>query len=181
MPVAAVVVGNAAVTAALAAFDLATKGCGAAGLDGRHHLQLCEADVTCMLRTPVGAMTMEDVGEVERRTHGRFSRSDSCLPSAMRVSRADLSPPGSFLCSCRNAGIERGRVQLRMSKQHLDYPDINILFQEMRRKAMAQRVGRHSLPDAGPIGLLHGQRDGVVGSRSDRCGSVPETTSHVGV
>jgi hypothetical protein len=64
MPVTATVVGDAAVTAVLAAFDVAAKGCGAAGLDGRHHLQLREAYMTSMLGTPGSAVMMEDVRDL---------------------------------------------------------------------------------------------------------------------
>jgi hypothetical protein len=66
MSVGATVISDAAVPAALAAFDVATKGCGAAGLDGRHHLQLHEAEMTGVLGTPGGAVPMEDVGDLER-------------------------------------------------------------------------------------------------------------------
>ena len=51
-------------TAALAAFDVAAEDCGAAALDGRHHLQLREADMAGMLGTPGSAVTMEDVRDL---------------------------------------------------------------------------------------------------------------------
>jgi hypothetical protein len=51
-------------TAALAAFDVAAEGGSAAGLDGRHHLQLREAHMASMLGTPGGAVTMEDVRDL---------------------------------------------------------------------------------------------------------------------
>ena len=69
MPVAATVIGDAAVTAALAAFDVAAEDCRAADLDGRHHLQLREAYVTSVLGAPGGAVTPEDVRELYRRAH----------------------------------------------------------------------------------------------------------------
>jgi hypothetical protein len=50
--------------AVLAAFDMATKGGGAAGLDGRHHLQLRKVHMASMLGTPGGAVMMEDVRDL---------------------------------------------------------------------------------------------------------------------
>ena len=36
--------------------------------------------------------------------------------------------------------IERGGVELGMSQQDLDHPDIGVLLQKMRRKAVSQSV-----------------------------------------
>jgi len=66
----AAVVGDAAVAAALAALDVAAQGGGAAGLDGRHDLELGEADVIGMGRPPGGSVTAEDVGDLESGSHG---------------------------------------------------------------------------------------------------------------
>jgi hypothetical protein len=46
-------------TAVLAAFDMVTKGSGAAGLDGRHHLDLAQADMAGMDRAPDWSMNSE--------------------------------------------------------------------------------------------------------------------------
>ena len=52
VPIAAAVIGDAAVAAVLAAFDMAAE-CGrAASLDRRHHLELGQAHVPSMRRTP---------------------------------------------------------------------------------------------------------------------------------
>ncbi len=69
MPVATAVVGDATVTAVLAAFDVAAEGCRAAGLNRRHDLELGETDVTGMGRPPDGAVTTEDVGDLQRGSH----------------------------------------------------------------------------------------------------------------
>ena len=71
VPVAAAVVGDAAVAAVLAGLDMAAEGCGAAGLDRRHHLHLAEAEMAGMGRAPGGAMAMEDVGDLQRRAAHR--------------------------------------------------------------------------------------------------------------
>ena len=67
--VAAAVVGDAAVAAVLAAFDMAAERGRAAGLDRRHHLELGQAHVTGMRRAPGWSMEAEDVGDLKRRSH----------------------------------------------------------------------------------------------------------------
>jgi len=66
----AAVVGDAAVAAVLAALDVAAEGSGAAGLDGRHDLELAEADMPGMGRAPGGPVSAEDVGDLECRAFG---------------------------------------------------------------------------------------------------------------
>ena len=56
--------------AVLAALDVSAEGGGAAGLDGRHDLELGEADVAGMGRPPGGSVTTEDVGDLECWSHG---------------------------------------------------------------------------------------------------------------
>ncbi len=41
-----------------------------------------------------------------------------------------------------------------MTEHLLDGPEIRPPFEQMRRKAMAQRVGRYILSDTGPLGQL---------------------------
>jgi hypothetical protein len=65
MAVAAGVVGNPAVAAVLAALDMTAEGCRAALLDGRHHLELGEADVPSIGLAPGGSMAMEDVCDLQ--------------------------------------------------------------------------------------------------------------------
>ena len=52
VPIAAAVVGNKRMRAVLAARDMTTERRRAAALDRRHHLQLLEADVPGIRRTP---------------------------------------------------------------------------------------------------------------------------------
>jgi len=58
------------VAAVLAALDMAAEGGCAASLDGRHDLELAEADMAGMGRAPSGPVSAEDVGDLERGTHG---------------------------------------------------------------------------------------------------------------
>src|SRR5271156_7152709 len=51
-----------------------------------------------------------------------------------------------------DARIERGGVELGMSQQDLDHPDIGVLLQQMRRKAVTKGVRGHRLADLGHLG-----------------------------
>jgi hypothetical protein len=51
-----------------------------------------------------------------------------------------------------DARIERRGVKLGMAEQDLDQPDIGVLFQQMRRKAVTKRVRGHLLADLGHVG-----------------------------
>ena len=56
--------------AVLTTLDVASQRCGSAGLDGRHDLQLAEAEMAGMGRPKGGTMLAEDVGDLERGAHG---------------------------------------------------------------------------------------------------------------
>ena len=51
--------------------------------------------------------------------------------------------------TCGHTGVARRRVQLGMPKQSLDQPDIGAALEQMRGKAVAQRMQADALPDAG--------------------------------
>ena len=55
--------------AVLAALDVAAEGGSAAGFDGRHDLELAEAEVAGMGRPIGGSVPAEDVGDLERGSH----------------------------------------------------------------------------------------------------------------
>ena len=55
--------------AVLAALDMSAEGGGAAGLDRRHDLELAEAEVAGMGRPKGGAVSAEDVGDLEGGPH----------------------------------------------------------------------------------------------------------------
>jgi hypothetical protein len=69
MPIPATVGGDAAVAAVLAAFDMAAERGRTAGLDRRHHLELGQAHVASIRRTPGWSMNAKDIGDLERRSH----------------------------------------------------------------------------------------------------------------
>jgi len=69
MAIPTTVVRDAAVAAVLAALDMAAKRGRAAGLDRRHYLELGQAHVASICRTPGWSMNAEDIGDLERRSH----------------------------------------------------------------------------------------------------------------
>src|SRR5215467_13598847 len=72
MAVATRIICDPAVTAVLAALDMAAEDGRAAVLDSRHHLELAEADVSGIGPAPGGALAMEDVCDLQfLAAHGR--------------------------------------------------------------------------------------------------------------
>ena len=59
-----------------------------------------------------------------------------------------------------DAGVERGRLQLGVSEQHLDHANVDVLLEQMGGEAVAQRVRRDALGDPGRL------RRGVDGAAS---------------
>jgi len=59
------VVGDPAVVAVFASFDMAAEGGRAAALNGRHHLELAEADMAGMALSPCWAVAKEDIRDLQ--------------------------------------------------------------------------------------------------------------------
>ena len=79
MAVATGVVSDPAVTALLAALDMAAERGRATLLDRRHHLELIEAHMPGIGLAPIGSMAMEDVRDLQpRAAHGRWLACGSC-------------------------------------------------------------------------------------------------------
>src|SRR5271154_2508758 len=62
-----------------------------------------------------------------------------------------------------DTGVERRRLQLRVAEQDLDHPDIDVLFEQMRCKAVPQRMRGHTLGNLGHVGR------GVAGAGELAC------------
>src|SRR5580658_6211315 len=58
-----------------------------------------------------------------------------------------------------DAGVERGRLELGVSEQHLDHADVDVLLEQMGGEAVPQGVWRHALGDARQV---LGGGDGAV-------------------
>src|SRR6202158_3679683 len=130
VPVAAAVVRYPGVCALLAARDMSAESCGAAALDRRHHLELAEAHMAGIGPAPCRAVAAKDIRDLQRWTRhdklasgGRFG----ALPELARnaIERAYDLPDGLG----GDTRIERGGVELGMSQQDLDHPDIGVLLQ----------------------------------------------------
>jgi hypothetical protein len=81
--IAARVVGDLNLRAALAAQDMSTQRRAAALLDGRHNLELTQAQVRALSLAPSGSMLTEDVGDFQ-----------GTAPHAKRPTWAAKSPTG---------------------------------------------------------------------------------------
>src|SRR5262249_1027338 len=57
-----------------------------------------------------------------------------------------------------DTGVERGRIELLVAEQHLDYADVRLLLEQVCGEAMPQRVQRDGLVDLGH------HRRGVAGA-----------------
>ena len=78
----------------------------AAGLDGRHHLELVEADVSCMCLTPRRSLGAEDIRDLQGLSGHDSSRY-----------RQNLQWAGHFLQYIGgDLGIEAGGLQLTMAE-----------------------------------------------------------------
>src|SRR5512146_1795750 len=90
----------------------------AAALDGRHHLELTEAEMPGIGLAPSGAVAMEDVCDLQpRAAHGRRATLRvSSLRSMARAGRAGWSRCGSWYwrrgCTTRWCRAWRGRAAL---------------------------------------------------------------------
>jgi len=150
VPVAARTTGDVLVRTVFAPRDVAAKRGGAALLDGRHHLQLLEADVPGIGGTPCRPVVAEDVRDLQRGAGqgGGLRRPGLALPALARgqtVRRAgDIRDhPGG------DPGIARRGGELRMAEQGLDHPDVDAALQEVGGEAVAQAVQRHRPADPG--------------------------------
>ncbi len=132
VPVATGVVGDAPVPAILAGFDVAAERCGAAVLDRRHDLDLGEAQVPGM-GGPVGRPCgTENIGGLYRVAHGSavgpLAFHQRHQPVERPRNRVDR--PGGDL------GVERGRLELAVSEQNLNDPDVGAVLQKVGGKAV---------------------------------------------
>ena len=53
----------------------------------------------------------------------------------------------------RDVGVDRGRLDARVAEELLDVAHVGAVLQEMRRAAVAERVGGHPHRDAGGLGV----------------------------
>ena len=137
MPVAAASIENLHVLASIAADHIAAQPRRAAGFDGRHHLELVEADMAGIGGTPCRTVIAEDVRDLQSGLRHGIGPLAGCLALLLRQRRQPIQRarhradrPG------RDLRIDRCRLQFGMPQKHLDHADIDVLLKEMRREAM---------------------------------------------
>jgi len=123
--------------AGLAARDMTAERCRAASLDRRHDLELAAAQMPAMARHIGLAMRGEDVRDLQVRPRHEHKR------GGLRRWRGRQQCERARHLTDRlqgDAGVEGGAVELSVPEQNLDHPDVGVVFQEMRREAVAERV-----------------------------------------
>src|ERR1700675_1444049 len=98
-----------------------------------------------------------------RRHAGPWPRKISATSSAGRIKsralRGRLHRRGEMLeragdlaeCLEGDTGVERRRIELLVPEQHLDDADVGLVLEQMRGKAMPQRVQGYGLVDLGHL------------------------------
>src|SRR5580704_6965563 len=156
MPVAAGVVRDLRIAArrVLAACDMPAERRRATALDRTHHLQLLEAHMPAVGLAPSRTVIAENVRELQSwSSHGRrrygAGGSGSSASRLARLRRGALGPSRGTLDlgnhSGRHAGVAGRRLELHVSEQYLNQPNIRAALKQMSRKAMAKRMERERL------------------------------------
>src|SRR5271166_5113927 len=131
----------------LATCDVSAERCRAAALDRTHHLQLIEAHMAAVGLAPSGTVVAEDVRDLQswsnqtallRRRLLSVSLCAPVVPRAQARERAlDL---GDY--SGRHAGVASRRLELVVSKQRLNHPNVFAVLEQMGCEGMAKRMKR---------------------------------------
>src|SRR5262250_1519988 len=157
MPVTTGVVGDLCMAAlvVLAARDMPAERCRAAVLDRRHHLELAEADMAGVGLAPRRSMASEDIRNLQPWTRQQRRASGWRLGLGLVVSLLLGRVFGVVLLEPQrreaierahdladrvgsDARIERRRLEFGVTEQDLDHPNVNVLFKQVGREAMAQ-------------------------------------------
>jgi len=108
MPIATAIIGDAGVATVLARFDMTAERSRAAGLDGRHYLELVEADMPGVCRSPGCPVSAEDIGDLQCGAH-RGSVWALAFDQQLEMFERARHRTDRLR---RDAGIERGRIEL---------------------------------------------------------------------
>ena len=127
VPVAAGVVGDLDLITGVAAQYMSPQRRAAALFDGRHHLELTEAQVAVLRSPPGRPVGAEDV----RDLHGGAPHR-----AALRGYRVLQRTDHLAQQVGRHLGIKGRRVQFLVPEQHLDDPDVDLLLQQMGGEAV---------------------------------------------
>ena len=123
VPVAAAVVGDADLTAIVALFDVTAERRGAARLDGRHDAALVGQEPTTLRDAERLAVAAEDVRHLQYGTHEAALLGRDNL-QGQRVERTRCSGDQAG----RDLGVTSRRLQMGVTEQDLDDPDVGTAF-----------------------------------------------------
>ena len=141
----------------LAARDMPAERRRAAALDRAHRLRLVDAHMATIGRAPRGTVVAEDVRElrtVEPLPTALSRRQLLEVPRRLPVARRDQARDRALDLgdeSRRHACVARRRVQLLVSEQRLDQPDVLAVLEQMGGEGMTQR--------SDPCGLSTARRE----------------------
>jgi len=136
MSVAAGVVGDKRVRAVLAARDMAAEGRRAAALDRRHDLQLVEAHMASVGLTPRRSVVAEDTRDLQSRARHARRALGGCF-RLLELERDMLQRAHDFTDHLGgDTGIECRVVELGVTEQHLDHPNVGVLLEQMGGEAV---------------------------------------------
>jgi hypothetical protein len=135
-----------AARAVLTARNVPAERSGAAALDRAHHLQLMKAHMTCIGATPGRSEVAENIRNLLSRTRQESRRLCRCLVLASLAlhlvrDRQPIERTVDSRDQARgDARVARRHLQLLMSEQGLDRPDIDAAIEQMGCKGVAQRM-----------------------------------------
>ena len=101
---------------------------GAALFDGRHDLELAEAQVRMLGLSPGWPVEAKDI----RHFQGTWPHGSDLRRVQILQGTDDFAQDIGL-----DLGIQRGGLELLVSQQNLDHADIDLLFQQMRGETMA--------------------------------------------
>ena len=123
-------------SAVRALIAMSTQRGGAAARDGQQHFFVLAADPPATAFNEGLSCTANDIGHLQRRpVHALCVCSPSCQGECIqRTAGGAEMPPGEMQ-------IDRGLLQVAVSQQHLDGPQVGSGLEQMGGKAMAKGVG----------------------------------------
>src|ERR1035437_5482925 len=140
---------------------MAAEGGAAALLDSRHDLQLTEAQVAPLMLSPGRPVGAEDIRGLQ----------GGALHARLRGGRGSGSQWTDHLAQDLGGdmGIERCRLELLVAEQDLDHSDVHLLFEQVGREAVSERMERDALVDPSrQRSLMHGAVELSGGQGLDR-------------
>ena len=168
----------------LAACDMAAERRRAAALDRAHYLELVEAHMAAVGLAPSGPVVAEDVRDLQSGSshNGRLLRRRllGASPRRLAARRAQTRERALDLGDdpCRHAGVASRRVELLVSEQRLDQPNVLAVLEQMGCEGMAQRMKSDRLAQPRGFRRLLEQSAELARSRgatidADRCANQP--------